>query len=645
MYNHMPREFLCYHRFIIILRRIHVHDRRHSLFSEEEIRILYGCFSNDEPVHFPEYPDKEHIMKFCRLDLDSFAFSRRNTNWAVLTAGTGKSSLDSIVLRYIYGGETIPLYALSLRSDGSPVPFSYQAFPHMLILEGEKGTVELLMPRKRQVRIRCRGISLRLSVPEESAGNWEAFLPISRKEDEKNTAWRCVAANIKHDIRLISGDLESPAEWGPKPKGARRHQNSKNYILDLSPDAEILITDYESENLGEPVMGSFDGDAEKVEKEVQAWHALAPEAEDRYAETSCLASYITWSSFVPASHNFYHPTMIMSKRRMLNAWNWDNYFNSWAMGLRDPEMAWEMYQLHFDHQLDEGALADGINQRKIGFVYTKPPVHGLVLSHLLQYGAVGERELARIYPKLLKATYWWFRFRDDDGDGICQYHHGNDSGWDDATVFDIEPPVESPDLSAMLVQQLQVLAKAAERLSLFTDAENHRQKSRQLLEALLKHSIRDGRFVGLQDGSHRTCPPGSLLLRIPVVLGSLLPQNVLEKLTTDLGDETAFLGKYGLATESMKSSEFIPDGYWRGPAWAPATMLIVYGLVDAGKTRLAREISRRFCDTCQKSGFAECFNVVTGDPLHDRGYTWTASVFIILSHWLKTGKGILPLWR
>ncbi|MFP4444226.1 MAG: MGH1-like glycoside hydrolase domain-containing protein, partial [Spirochaetia bacterium] len=98
-------------------------------------------------------------------------------------------------------------------------------------------------------------------------------------------------------------------------------------------------------------------------------------------------------------------------------------------------------------------------------------------------------------------------------------------------------------------------------------------------------------------------------------------------------------------TESMKSGEFIPDGYWRGPAWAPATMLIVYGLIDAGKTELAREISRRFCGTCRKAGFAECFNVVTGDPLHDRGYTWTASVFIILSHWLKTGDGILPLWQ
>lgn len=589
--------------------------------------------------------DKEYKMGFPELDLDFFAFSRRNTNWSILTEDTGQNPLETITLRYIYGGNSTPIYDLALISDGNRVPLAYQAFPHKLILKGDGGSAELVMPRKGQVRIRCRGVGLRLSVPSETAGNWEAFLPIGRKDGEKQTAWRCVIANIKHDIRLLSGDLASPAQWGPKPSGARRHQNTNRYILELIPDTEILITDYESENLGDPVMGSFDRDMEKVESEMRAWHSLAPEVDDEYAETAFRASYITWSSFVPPSHNFFNPTMVMSKRRMLNAWNWDNYFNSWAMGLRDPELAWEMYQLHFDHQLDEGALADGINERKIGFVYTKPPVHGLVLSHLLQYGAVPEKELARIYPKLLKATYWWFRFRDDDGDGICQYHHGNDSGWDDATVFDIEPPVESPDLSALLVLQLKVLAKAASRLSLFTEAENHRMKSEELLDRLLSHSIRDGRFAGLQDGSHRETPRDSLLLRIPVVLGKLLPQDVLNNLTADLSNEVTFLGAYGLATESMKSGEFIPDGYWRGPAWAPATMLIVYGLVDAGKTELAEEISRRFCNTCRKSGFAECFNVTNGDSLHDRGYTWTASVFIILSHWLKTGKGILPLWQ
>jgi glycogen debranching enzyme len=124
---------------------------------------------------------------------------------------------------------------------------------------------------------------------------------------------------------------------------------------------------------------------------------------------------------------------------------------------------------------------------------------------------------------------------------------------------------------------------------------------------------------------------------VPIVLGSLLPEKIIDAIAADLSDESRFLGAHGLATESMDSDEFLAEGYWRGPSWAPALMLIVHGLIDAGRVELARTIANRFCDTCVSSGFAECYNAQTGRPLHDRGYTWTASVFLILADWLNGG--------
>jgi hypothetical protein len=50
-----------------------------------------------------------------------------------------------------------------------------------------------------------------------------------------------------------------------------------------------------------------------------------------------------------------------------------------------------------------------------------------------------------------------------------------------------------------------------------------------------------------------------------------------------------------------------------------------------GDLALAREIARRFCDLCVRSGFAENFDAVTGDPLCDKAYTWTSSIFAILA--------------
>ena len=73
------------------------------------------------------------------------------------------------------------------------------------------------------------------------------------------------------------------------------------------------------------------------------------------------------------------------------------------------------------------------------------------------------------------------------------------------------------------------------------------------------------------------------------------------------------------------------DGYWRGPIWAPSTVLIEDGLRRAGHDRLADEISDRFRALCETSGFAENFDALTGAGLRDRAYTWTASSYLLLA--------------
>jgi glycogen debranching enzyme len=99
-----------------------------------------------------------------------------------------------------------------------------------------------------------------------------------------------------------------------------------------------------------------------------------------------------------------------------------------------------------------------------------------------------------------------------------------------------------------------------------------------------------------------------------------------------LKEKGHFLTRHGLATESPKSRYYQPDGYWRGPIWAPATLLIADGLAACGEKALARTIARRFCDLCAAGGMAENFDALSGAGLRDRAYTWTASVFLILGH-------------
>jgi glycogen debranching enzyme len=90
------------------------------------------------------------------------------------------------------------------------------------------------------------------------------------------------------------------------------------------------------------------------------------------------------------------------------------------------------------------------------------------------------------------------------------------------------------------------------------------------------------------------------------------------------------LTEYGLATEPVTSAAYLPDGYWRGPIWAPSTALIEHGLRASGFTDLADTVSVRFQRLCERSGFAENFDAVAGLGLRDRAYTWTAAVYLTL---------------
>ena len=51
---------------------------------------------------------------------------------------------------------------------------------------------------------------------------------------------------------------------------------------------------------------------------------------------------------------------------------------------------------------------------------------------------------------------------------------------------------------------------------------------------------------------------------------------------------------------------------------------------------MADEISDRFRKLCERSGFAENFDALTGEGLRDRAYTWTASVYLLLAEAAST---------
>jgi putative isomerase len=289
--------------------------------------------------------------------------------------------------------------------------------------------------------------------------------------------------------------------------------------------------------------------------------------------------------------------------------------------------------LAFAHQSPQGQLPASFNNAELHWMDAKPPVHGWTLGKLMrETDWVGIGKLHEIYEPLVAFTEWWFRFRDHDGDGLPAAFHGNDTGWDNASVFDERPPVTTPDLSAYLVIQMEVLSKVAELLGRDKEALEWQQRGEALLKLMIERmwDAEKGQFVSLTADSQGTAPGDSLINFIPVVLGRRLPQEILQAMVRSLMQPGRFLTDWGLATESVESPFYNAEGYWRGPIWAPSTLLIWDGLREAGYKEEADTVRERFLALCAKAGFAENFQATEGRSLRDPTYTWTASSFLYL---------------
>src|ERR1035441_10013830 len=159
--------------------------------------------------------------------------------------------------------------------------------------------------------------------------------------------------------------------------------------------------------------------------------------------------------------------MLMSKDTMTNLWSWDNCFNTMAMAGAHPDLAWDQLLWVFDSANADGISPDFENDRGVVWNFSKPPIQGLTLAYLERNNPSffnDKRRLASLYPQLAKRTMWYLKMRDWDRDGLPQYNHGYDSGWDNATVFLSLPPTESPDLAALTILQLESLSRMANAL-------------------------------------------------------------------------------------------------------------------------------------------------------------------------------------
>lgn len=523
---------------------------------------------------------------------------------------------EGVYIRQLYGSGRRSCLRLSLPDCLSPV---LHATPGELCMDAVDGTLGVTFMDAQRLMGRAQQARVQLEM-ETSQYEYAATL------DARRFLLNSSACRLQFLITVLEGEAQLNAPYGD--------EGCLSISLDIMPDgtsgqALFTVEAFETvapEHTGEP---DYVACRTALEKAFADFASRFPSLPQPFEAGRLPALYVLWSCIVPPCGHLTRRAVLMSNNWMPNVWTWDSVINAMGLTAGEPELAKAQFFLSLDLQTPEGLLPDYINPREVMWNFTKPPIHGIAVLHGL-LDAFTPQELEMAYDGMQLQTDYWLRYMDSDHDGIPQYNHGNDCGWDNCTCFRVGLPIEGPDLCAYLILQMRALAQMAQRLGI--SKRDWQAEASSLLHRLLAHSFGDGRFHVFQSGTHREFKGGdSLYPYMPLVLGSALPQEIFQKLLNELKEPGRFLTDVGLASESLRSPYYEGDSYWRGPVWPSVMLLLVQGIADGGDKAFARELAQRFCSCILSNGFSENFHAVTGKGLRDPAHTWTAAAYLALA--------------
>lgn len=520
-------------------------------------------------------------------------------------------------LRSVRGGDLRPGLGRLCRigfadAGGERLVPRFTLSPDRLLAEVDGGHVEFAIGQGERLHLRGHGLRLAFDL-EGSRYDYAYVTPAGD---------HCLVAayeNCRLLPRARRGDLAVSGDW-------RRDRSADvSMVFSGTGGFEGTIDLFPAIPPATP-LATFDEAWADAASDFAAWLARTPTGGK--AEARRLAAYILWANTVPAEGALTRPAIFMSKNHMINVWSWDNAFSALGIAAMDAGLAFDQFAVIFDHQHASGLLPDFVNDRDVSFAFTKPPVHGWAALRLAErFPALLTDDRAASLSRWLERQvgYWLTHARKDEGN-LPVYFHGNDSGWDNASFFADGGPVVTPDLPTFLILACDGLGR------LDPARAGHWRATGDGLTALLLDRLWDGEtFVTrLQSDSARLRRGDSLIQFMPLLLGPRLPRGLSDKLVARL-QSGGWLTPWGPATESPQSTFYEPAGYWRGPIWAPTTLLLWDGLRQQGETALADDLARRFLRLCETAGMAENFDALGGAGLCDRAFAWTSAVYLWLA--------------
>ena len=340
-------------------------------------------------------------------------------------------------------------------------------------------------------------------------------------------------------------------------------------------------------------------------------------------------------------------------------WAWDSWKHAAAVVNYNSELAKNQMRALFDYQEPNGFIPDCIYRNndieENNYRNTKSPLAAWAIWTIYEKTKDADF-LKEFYPKLKSYHNWWYKERDHDQDGLCEFGSTDgtliagkwESGMDNAVRFDNTKILkngdhaysldqESVDLNSFLYAEKNYLKKIAQILKLTLEA-----KEWETENATLKIKIQNQFWDASTGWFYDTTIDGKSFVKEMGCEGFLplwaevASAEQAKSIKENLLNPDTFNTFVPLPTLAANHPKFKPEGgYWRGPIWLDQSYFSINGLEKYGYKSEANQLARKLIhnpDGALEKGNAirENYNPKTGKGLEAYNFSWSAAHYLML---------------
>ncbi len=340
-------------------------------------------------------------------------------------------------------------------------------------------------------------------------------------------------------------------------------------------------------------------------------------------------------------------------------WAWDSWKHAVALAIFEPELAKNQIRAMFDFQDEYGMIADCVfpDSSEDNWRDTKPPLAAWAVWEV--YQATQDKDfIAELFPKLERYHAWWYKHRDHDKNGLCEYGSTDgtliaaawESGMDNAVRFDEAKMLqndsvswsinqESVDLNSYLYLEKLLLAKLAQKLNKETLAQKYESTATTKLLPLIQNWMYDAETGYFYDIDITTKKP--IKVKGPEgwipLWASIATKKQAEKIRHNMLNANTFATYMPFPTLAANHPKFNPQkGYWRGPVWLDQAYFAIQALANYGYTNDAKKMTQKLIYNAQglvnaPNPIYENYHPITGKGLNTPHFSWSAAHFLLLT--------------